>query len=229
MTWLCRVLVIMTLVTPCLSYGFPTTGILDDFNRSNQDPIAGIWTQYPLGGSVGCRVSSNTAIKQAGTPGDGCYVTATFSQQDQEAYATFPNATSHVEAGAARLHICLEDVGTTGADGYNIKFAKDASTDILTLERLSNGSNTQLGAVINQEVDDDDKLGIERKSDGTLHLWYDSGSGWTDLGNRSDSTYDCTDSNIGIGTTSTSFAFDDYGGGNTVIPSTANYGPIIFK
>jgi hypothetical protein len=213
---------------------FPTTSVLDNFNRADVDPIGGIWSTGPLGGASGCRIVSNVAIRQAAAPGDGCYVTNAFSDADQEVYATLPNATSHTTTSAYRVFLCLHGgVGTSSVDGYAFRSNKvDAATDTVNISRLTNATFTQLGATENLEVTDGNKVGLERVAS-DINFWYHNGTSWSELFTRSDSTYNCANSNIGIGTLSSTFETDDFGGGNIVtgpsIGEFVTFGAIQFE
>lgn len=193
---------------------YPTTDILDNFNRANESPITGIWTERWFGGTAGCQVSGNVMIKTTGA-GDGCYVTNPFSDSDQEVYATFPNGTSHTDTSNPMLLLCLQGgIGTSSVDGYGIRSSKVAAgTDTMSLWRITNTTMTQLGATFAQEIDNGDKIGAERVGS-DLNFWYDGGSGWTELFTRTDATYDCANSNLAAYLLSSTFQVDDFGGGN---------------
>lgn len=196
---------------------FPTTSILDNFNRADVSPMGGIWSDFWSGGTVGCRIVSNVSVKETATPGDGCYVTNNFSDANQEIYATLPNATSHTDTSSYNLVFCLHGgVGTSSVDGYGIRLNKvTGNTDTMNLARITNSSFTQLGATFSQEVTNGNKIGAERTGS-DLNAWYDSGGGWTNLFTRSDANYNCANSTLGIDTISLTYQTDDFGGGNIV-------------
>lgn len=199
---------------PPPSGSFPTTSILDDFNRANVQPIGGIWSDNWSGGTNGCQIVDNYS-RSVASPNDGCYITNNFSSADQEVYATYPNATNHVDTSAYILLMCLHGgVGTANVDGYGMRLLKvTGGTDTFSLVRTTNGSHTTLGATVSQEFTNNNKIGGERV--GTdLNFWYDGGSGWTELFTRSDATYNCANSTLGIDTISGTFWTDDFGGGD---------------
>lgn len=205
---------------------FPTTSVLDNFNRANVQPMGGIWSDNWSGGTNGCQIVDNYS-RSVASPNDGCYVTNNFSSADQEVYATYPNATNHTDTSAYILLMCLHGgVGTANVDGYGMRVQKvTGGNDTFSLVRTTNGSHTTLGATVPQEFTNNNKIGGERVGS-SLNFWYDSGSGWTELFTRSDATYNCTNSTIGIDTISSTFHTDDFGGGD-INPGTGGGGDFI--
>lgn len=210
-----KVLILVLLISLMgdMVHGFPSTAVLDNFNRADQEPVTG-WTDDLFGNSSDCKLTSNTL--REGTSGDGsCYWTSAFSGGDQEGYITLPNADSHTAGGAVRFIVCGLSVGSANVDGYALEFVKDAGTDFLRLRELTNGAYTTMGSTVNQEVTNGDSLGIEAFSDGTVNAWFkDGASAWTLLFTRTDaSPLNCDSSRIGVAMTSSQHHWDDAGGG----------------
>jgi hypothetical protein len=156
---------------------FPTTGILDDFNRSDEGPPpSASWADILNGLKV---VSNECAGDNAG--GNISYWKVA-TGADCEVYWTLVNA-EYTQGVVMRL----ADVGAIGTlDGYEV-----LTTSALTVAvfRIDNGVETKLGADVSQAVGAGDKLGA-RMEGTTLHVWYDDGgAGWGEIGDRLDETY----------------------------------------
>jgi hypothetical protein len=196
---------------------FPTTSVLDDFNRANEGPPPSAnWAtdQYGLG-LAGFQVTSNqldasnnnaTAYWSASTfgPDCECYVTLT----------TWTFASNDVDL-VARLQ---GGVGTSAVDGYTVKSTSvsGASNDTIKIMRLDNASNTQLGATITLELANGDGLGMECDGTSISAYYKPSGGSWIRADSRTDATH-AGAGNLGIFTGNTGAVFDDFGGGTIVV------------
>lgn len=188
---------------------FPTTGILDNFNRADENPITG-WTAL----FNGFRVVSN-AMKGTTAGSNFAYYSAATYGPDCECYMTI--ATKVPTGGAMAVLARLVDTGSIGTiDGYILNVAVAAGTDTITIQRLDNGVGTTLGSSISQEVSNGDSIGIECIGS-SISCWYKaSGGSWTNLGTRTDSTYTAA-GRVGVSTTTdTSESFDNFGGGTRI-------------
>lgn len=188
---------------------FPTTGILDAFNRADENPITG-WTAL----FNNFRVASN-AMKSTTAGSDFAYYSAATYGPDCEAYMTV--ATKVPTGGAMAIIARLVDTGSIATvDGYMVNVAVAAGTDTITIVRLDNGVGTTLGSSISQEVANGDSIGIECIGS-SISCFYKSGAGaWTNLGTRTDTTYSAA-GRVGVSvTTDTSESFDDFGGGTRI-------------
>ena len=200
---------------------FPSTSILDDFNRSNEGPPPSSNWSSLYSGTVGAlEVSSNQCVPDAATNNmAGNYWNVSSYTDNWEVYnkvVTVPlNASS--EYGALAM---IQTPGGVSYNGYELRY-DDTS---LSVWRQDSSSPTQLGASFSQSVSSGDSVGLSY-SGGVLTAYYKSGAGsWTTLGTRSDSTYQATAlyptiyahiNNI------SEFAFDDFGGG--AIVESADY------
>ena len=183
--------------------GFPSTPILDDFNRPDEDPMTG-WTD--TGG--GWEIVSNQMVQGGFDPANSRYDTQFNS--DQEFYVTIVTASTTDNASIstyARL--------TTGWNGYSVGWLKKSGTDELVINRLDSGVPTQLGATILLELGDGDKLGF-RAVGSTIEAWTDTGGGWTLSGSRTDSTYSGAERTAFYGAGDTTWVLDDFGGGSII-------------
>jgi len=187
---------------------FPTTSLLDNFNRPNEDPITGSWDQPVWNGDASAKIITNQAASNnAGGGWGGAWWTTTFAN-DQEVWATVPTfdsgAASNEQMG---LFFRLADPGLTTMDGYVVHFGID---NIVRVNRVDNLVATQLGSDILHDSVDGDKIGAEMVGT-TITPYYDSGFGWTALSTRTDSTY--TAGFIGWELSKTGQRADDFSGG----------------
>ncbi len=193
---------------------FPTTGILDNFNRANEGPPPSAdWTTDPLGfGDSGLKVLTNQCIgNNSGSDNSGYWDTTTFGP-DCEVYATIvvrPNTGQYFGVYARLVQI---GAGTT--DGYYVEYIfQAAGTDTVSIYRIDNASFTVLGSAISQDFNLGDKLGLELIGS-TLTAYRHDGSSWASLGSRTDSTHSAA-GNIGLAMHDVAIA-DDFGGGTVV-------------
>jgi hypothetical protein len=216
---LCKYLFAL-LCVPCLCWGQPQNAVLDNFNRSNQSPIAGNWVNSSIissNASLGCKVVSNTLTSNVSSSPEGCYYNQSFGA-DQEVFVTIVNGSTLDTGLNQRVFFCLHDnPGTATVDGYALEIQKiTGGSDHFELARMSNGSFglTEIGAQVPVEFVDNDKVLVQHYSDGTMNVYRNSGTGWALAFTRNDATYDCTNSYLGIRPTVTDNFFDDFGGGN---------------
>lgn len=202
---------------PPPSGAFPTTVVLDDFNRPNENPIVGVFPNLWVNGAIGAgalRVESNM-MRHGNSGSNSGYIDRQFGA-NQEVFTTFPNATNHALNVNSQLLGCLISPGGANASGYAVEFRKKtAETDKINIYRIDNSSYTQLGSPGNLELDNGDKLGMQILSDGTINIWADTGTGWTQHFTQTDpSPHNCQNTYIGAKTENLAHYYDDFGGGN---------------
>src|SRR3990170_3293788 len=194
---------------------FPTTGILDSFNRADAGPPPSAdWSIWQFNDQF--RVLSNQATAQAGASSElvaNYWDTSTFGA-DTEAYTTIaaPNGDGSSSYGViARIQ--------TGdlSDGYLVEWTAGNTIDIY---RIDNGAYTQLGASnTGQTLNAGDKIGIEIIGS-TIKAYKNEGAGWSQVGtSRTDSTYSAA-GYVGLHCYqggATLISLDDFGGGTVVV------------
>lgn len=196
---------------------FPTTGVLDDFNRGNEGPPpSASWTNL----QNGLEVVSNACVGDVNAANNDGYWDLTTFGADSEAYATMTDVLAGGGGGYFGAYARLKDVGAWGTtDGYFIQ--TNQPDDDVELYIVDNGVYTQLGNSIAQVIADGDKFGIEVVG-GTLTAYYkDGAAAWGSLGTRADATYGAAgyiglyiyDNDRGI--------LDDFGGGTVVAVGAA--------
>ena len=192
-----------TLTTPG---AFPTTSVLDAFNRANEGPPpSSNWTTGIDGGTGSFTVTSNEARLTNGTLSSAYWNAANFGP-DVEVYATIGSS-----IGPSRLHFRIQQEGTAGHDGYAL--LAYTPTNELYIYRIDNGTQTQLGAAISQTISSGDSFGVSMIGS-TITIYYKVGAGaWTSLGTRSDGTYTSA-GKIGMAAfDNAEIRIDNFGGG----------------
>lgn len=161
---------------------FPTTQLLDDFNRADTGPppSANWTTDIEATGALGLKVVSNQcASTGVGVLGNGWWNASTFGP-DTDVFAPIP------DDGNCALYLRLASPGVASStDGYAGYFR---TNDIL-VRRIDNSAETQLGATITISYSSGDSLGF-RGADNQLFGYVKTGAGaWTQVIARTDNTY----------------------------------------
>jgi len=184
---------------------FPTTGILDDFNRANEGPPpsanwTGPWRTANL------LVVNTNQLARSGGNADAYWNPTTFGP-NMEAFATLPVLPV---VGAAILGGRLQSPGAGTTDGYATSWSP-ASSGSLVFYRSDNAALTQLGATVTStSVSAGDQIGMSVV--GSVISWYLNGSL---VDTRSDATYSGA-GYIGAGCNDATLRMDNFGGGTAV-------------
>lgn len=184
---------------------FPTTGVLDNFNRTDAATLGANWTADILAAGYGSwAVASNTADA---TGFDSNWWNVSSFGPDSEAFVTVVTAPT----ASLRLYINIQSAGSSGMDAYELSFGP-TSAFIL---RMDNGTRTQLSS-LGSGVANGDKVGLENIGD-TLQAYKDTGSGWAAWGSAVAGGGSFGAGHIGIWAQNDNAAFlDDFGGGTVV-------------
>lgn len=202
-------------VTPSLTVGtpvsFPSTPVLDDFNRADAGNLGPDWTDG-LNGNDG--VSNTVKGQNAGwniTSWDDVPLTA-----DNEVYITLATIVDGDKAG-----VYLRWDGGAGS-GYGVTAHAISGDHQINMYRTDGFTDTSLGILRGFTFASGDKLGMSIVGS-VISVFYKDGAGdWKLVGQFTDTTY----SNIGlmeILTFGTSVRLDDFGGGDIVtsIPASS--------
>jgi hypothetical protein len=179
---------------------FPTTGILDDFNRANEGPPPSAdWTNIVNG----CKVVSNICV--GGTSGANNinkWNKASYGP-DCEIYATLSNFTNWIDL-YARFNSAF-------SNGYGLTIW---DVNILRVNKITGGTPTQIGSDITLPANlaAGDSLGMEIIGNDIKVYTKQGGGAWTLRGTVTDSTYTGA-GYLGININGTSQQIDDFGGG----------------
>jgi len=196
---------------------FPTTPILDNFNRVNQGPPPSASWHTPLDDFLdpldGCIVSSNEATHQAAPAGLFGYATwnaATFGP-DSEVYA---------DAGTTgifpfRLHARMTGINI---GGFNNSYFLHVSSSAIQIFKSVGGTNTLLGTLVRTNAAGE-SFGLEMIGS-TLKGYFKPVAGaWTVALTVTDTTYTAA-GRLGIALSAISppnVRTDNFGGGTVVV------------
>jgi hypothetical protein len=191
---------------------FPTTPVLDNFNRANTGPPPSAnWSQGPFDftGGEGLQLSSNAIIRKAtGSYRQDDYWNPTTFGPDSEVYTTASTVGASDEID---LYLRGTSIGSGTSNGYllNINF----SGNIWSLSKVTGGASTSLGNNFTQAISSGDSVGFSARGT-NITAWYKaSGGSWKPIGTASDGIYS-TAGNIGIGIAGTGgTVLDNFGGG----------------
>lgn len=191
---------------------FPTTSILDDFNRANETPIAGNWTLPFTTNSESLNLSSNS-MRYAGTVNltASAYWNPTTYGPDCEVFVTDLNI---VSSGFVRLILRGTNPGNAW-NGYSVAIPYTGSAQFL---RSDNGTATQLSTFTGPSLRPGQSVGFRMTGSlMTAYLNDGSSSEWRSLGSTYDPTY-TTAGFIGIEISGQStHGLDNFGGGNVSV------------
>lgn len=185
---------------------FPTTALKDDFNRTDEAPIAGgLWTGPIINGHARNRIVSNVAAPDAG--GNTCtnYLSSSYLA-DQEIYFTVPTLPESGTGIAMWARIANPNTGTASA----VLAAYDVGSGFRIWDLTNAGTYTQLGSSVAGTMVAGDKLGLELIGTTVNMYWYTGGT-WTTI--MTVTTSLTNNGYIGFGSSGTAVRADDYGGG----------------
>lgn len=206
---------------------FPATGILDNFNRSNQGPPPSAnWSATIADNTAGRVVSNQWKPTTNANTNDGGYWNAASYGPDQEAYVTVVNVANNPGVGASiNFFLRLNSPGTTAITGYMITISgpQGSGPNVLTVQRIDVFPQTiQIGATSVLALANGDTIGA-RMVGNTINVFRKpSGGSWAQVGgNYVDSKY-AAGGYIGFDTWEWSnngtWTIDDFGGGSISIP-----------
>jgi hypothetical protein len=197
---------------------FPTTGILDNFNRANEGPYPSAnWDGKILSGD-GTSFSVIANQCKAGSNLARMYWKASTFGPDCEAYATIVTVPVAGTFSDVALLLRVQQPGTGGAggtttDGYYAGWTNLAGSDELVFFRIDNESFTQLGSTQTPgNMVDGNKFGASMIGS-TIQAYVDTGGGWAAFGTSvTDATYTAA-GYLGVLTGESATVLDDFGGG----------------
>lgn len=211
---------------------FPTTGVLDDFNRVDENPLAtaGAWgapIQNVSNGAQTMKLSSNAIMDDSLADGGGSGQAYRDDQNYGPGVEVYATIVSPWQNDSSDFWFWMNGSGEGGSarDGYKLYTAYNGGTWFYTVYRADNDVETELTPTfeVGPTLASGDKLGGEIMADGTITWYYKASAGsWgaaSGVSTRSDATY--TSGHIGIskGFNDTTSALDDFGGGTIVTAS----------
>lgn len=169
---------------------FPTSALIDSFDRANEGPPPTGWNSWWGGNLV---VSSNQLA--CNSTGEGtAYWTTSMPGADVDAWVEVP--TIGVSGSSFNVYARLDPAASGGAgQGYfaHFKFLSGSGDD-LYIYRLDGGSVTPIDSDTTQNPSNGDAFGI-RCQGSTIEGWVRLSGTWTQFASGTDSTYAGTGSN----------------------------------
>lgn len=188
----------------------PNPQTLDDFNRPVESPVlqAGNWSTTGITGGPGAPLSQNRLRNFPSPAGGYSYRVTPYPGGEVDAAAkvvTRPSTNHYLS-----VFICLQQAGTPGWDGYELRAKVLSGTDLWEIRRVDNG-NSNVIASTNLEIATNGTM-LLRRWGGDLEFWWKPLSGtWSKKASVASTAYMW--GTIGAGGFSTG-ALDDFGGGS---------------
>lgn len=192
---------------------FPTTGVLDDFNRADGDITTGSnWVVFPLFNANLDIISNQVGSSAGGTDGN---IYNTSYGPDVEVYTTVKVVPPAGDAVELWFRITNSTVGNETMYLAQFSMVTGSNNDTAALHKFVNGSFTgDIGGAISLGVDyaTDDVLGIRMVGDTVT--FYRNG---TSIGTRTDSSISAAGLlGLSMPSSDASGRVDDFGGGTFV-------------
>lgn len=191
---------------------FPTTPVLDNFNRANENPLSGggNWLGPLFGSGPQLLLASNQVDTAVSEQRGSSYWSASFAA-DQEVYCDVP-AIEQV------VGLSFRQVNTGGAtrSGYHVEVVSLSGPGNILVSRTDNDSDTALGVSMSANLNASDGIGVSIVGS-TISVYTKISGTWSLLGTRTDSTY-TSGGVVGIDTSTfgPSGQIDNFGGGDFV-------------
>lgn len=211
---------------------FPTTGLIDDFNRTdrglgNDIPIAGTqWSGTALNsaaaGSNNLKILTNQ-MAEVTSSGNGYIITPTYGP-DTELYVDVPTLPGVGQYVA--LFVRMQNAGTTTYSGYFFIVTQVTGTnnDTWVVKRVNSGTITTLATVATgPDLAAGDSVGVEVLGSGatvTLNVYRKPSAGsWTLIGSFGDTAANriTASGKVGFESGGTTGRFDNFSGGTATV------------
>ena len=194
---------------------FPTTSVLDNFNRADENPLGnGNWSNPWYAGLNNLKILTNEVTSTGSGFGSAWWSASTFGP-DSECFATIAGQPTLNQA----FNVIVRSVNnnTASLDGYQAHFETGAVDDTVQIQRIDDTATTTLGATITQGFINGDAIGVEIIGSTLRAYRKPSGGSWAQIGtDRTDATYSAAGNiALGIGDNISGKA-DDFGGGTVI-------------
>ncbi len=204
----------------------PTTIVLDDFNRLDEDPLSqsGAWAATNVVGSATNRfaVVSQKLRHPRYSPGGvgGASLDIAYRTQDypgdHEVYATYVGGTTNWG-----LVFNIQQEGSNAFDGYALSLGFAVDRQVLDFWRATNDTWFLVASTEDISVQPGDTL-LARRTGATMEAWHRHEGGWTRVLSAVDANYWGGKIGVFVGDGDTT-ELDDFGGGvvgpNPIPPS----------
>ena len=195
---------------------FPSTPILDSFNRADENPLSGggNWTAPIYSGEGPLKLASNTVTSSLVAPAPcGDYWSTTKYGPNCEVYATLAGGAPNTFSLWARIN----NPNTGSEQGYLLDVN---ATNGQVRVRYTVGSNRTNIVAISLTPGNGDKLGMRLVNNAIQAWWQPSGGVWVLLFTCADEHYRAAGF-IGLRSESDTCLLDDFGGGTIPTQSLA--------
>lgn len=191
----------------------PSTPILDNFNRADENPAVGWTADVSAGGYANFQVLSNQMAPAAGAF-SSAYWNATAFGSDQECYLTVPTL------GAATYTSILARIQNPGASVSFYEFSWDAGNSYL-LKAVAGGARTQLGGSLGVVISAGDKVWLN-VTGSTITSYRFTGGAWAVMDVPRTDTAITGAGYVGAWVQNdTAVRLDDFGGGAIIVQSAS--------
>jgi hypothetical protein len=189
------------------------SAILDDFNRANESPLAGIWTTGGTGSGThrALRIQSNQVNGTNANVLNLSFINTTYGP-NTSAYITYTTL-SAAAATYIRLYIRASGLSADNHNGYEIQWSNDSNG--LRLNSMTSGTATLLAQDANARMVAGDKIVLEAIDD-QITVYRNGVSVLYAI----DTSYSGVSGNLGLGYRNTDGALDDFGGGTVTYRDT---------
>lgn len=202
----------LLLLTGCAAT-FPTTPVLDSFNRSNGAPSG--WTGAAFGDANGITINTNAATSGAAAFGAAFYNVNTYKNAVNGVEAFYTISTLPGSAKTARIVICDTSTCASSQNAYYLILTPSSSN--WDMEKLVAGAGTQLGVQFSQAISAGDRVGlsvVENAGTNTITSWICPAAGTcTVAGTRTDTSNLSKKWSIGVELEDNTVRIDNFGGG----------------
>lgn len=184
---------------------FPTTGVLDSFDRADSASLGASWTPQFDSFKI---VSNQCAVTTSDTYTAVLYGTA--FANDQEVYLTLSTISTVFNYG----RLWVRSSSSTDPEVASYSLSWDAEFGTITVNDVTSTVETQLGATITQSLSSGDSVGLSIIGS-TITVYYKaSGGSWNSLATRTDSAHS-TGAYLAMEVYGkTASRFDNFGGGS---------------
>lgn len=196
---------------------FPTTSVLDNFNRADTLDLSTTnpsWEGTTLFSHATCAISSNQ-VSHSGNTNQNQLWSGSF--QDAECFLTLNDILGN-SGNRVAVGVRFTGSGST-PNGYYVLY--NHTTGQISLAKYVSGASTTIAGPTNITISNGSKIGISAIGT-TITAWADTGSGWTSVLSVTDTSHSAAGKlwlYIRWGGSGNWFA-DDFGGG-TYVPQSS--------
>lgn len=190
---------------------FPTTSVLDNFNRADEATLSGggNWNGPTEGSPRSSLTLTSNQVTGHSTSTSSSWWAASSFGPNSECGIRIP--TKNVNGSTDYLWINLATPGSTAVDGYFIAVNYNSGTDTIEVYRIDNDGFTIINSAVNQEITAGDSIGVWHDGVNTLKVYLKTGGVWSLLGTFPAATY--LSGYIGLGADRDTGRLDDFFGG----------------